>query len=102
MKAKVALFLILLLFITQPCFAAGVYGTVINKQGQVMPGITVSLVHEKMGRSSSSITDGSGRYKISALPNNNKFYIEAHWGKELIYRQAIVVSGNMKTNIKIR
>ncbi len=72
-------------------------GIVINQYNNPIPGLTVSLVHPYVGRSSPSITDSWGRYFFSNVPLiNTPYYIEIYWGYQLIYRSIVVIVGNVQ------
>ncbi len=57
------------------------------------PGLTVSLVHPRLGRSAPAISDGNGTftfYEIPIMPT--QYFIEVYWGGRLIFRNAIFVN----------
>jgi hypothetical protein len=66
-------------------------GTVMNAQGQPLPGVTVSLVHQSLGRSTPAITDVSGHFFIPNVPMNQNYYFEIYWGNQIIYRNTLLV-----------
>ena len=63
---------LLALCVAAPVFAqsdtATVVGTVVDDQGGVLPGVTVSARNEATGLSRDSVTDTGGRFRIAALP----------------------------------
>jgi len=72
-------------------------GTVTNQYNIAIPGLTVSLVHPSVGRSSPSITDSWGRFFFSNVPLiNTPYYIEIYWGYQLIYRNTVMIVGNIQ------
>jgi phosphoribulokinase len=72
-------------------------GTVINQNHRPIPGLTVFLVHPSVGRGFPSVTDSFGRYFFSNVPRiSTPYYIEIYWGQRLIYRNTIVISGNVQ------
>ncbi len=76
-----------------PAIAVPVQGQVVSSQGPV-PGVTVFLVHQVLGRSAPSYTDLYGRFGWSAIPvRPEPYFLEIYWGPRLIYRQPILVSG---------
>lgn len=76
-----------------PAVTVPVQGQVLSSQGPV-PGVTVFLVHQILGRSAPSYTDLYGRFGWSAIPvRPEPYFLEIYWGPRLIYRQAIRVSG---------
>jgi len=78
-------------------------GTVTNKYNQPVPGVTVSLLHPQLGRSSSSITDSYGRYAIYGIPIHPvPYYIEVYWGSQLIYRSSVRIQRQTQWNIRIQ
>ena len=82
--------------------SVSIYGTVINSDGQPVPGITVSLVHPTFGRSAISWTGERGRYTIYGVSvHPAPYYIEAYWGDRLIYRAAVQVNGSLAWDITL-
>ena len=82
---------------------AAVFGTVTNRYNQPVPGVTVSLLHPQLGRSSPSVTDSYGRYSIYSIPTHSvPYYIEVYWGSQLIYRTSVQVQGQMPWDIRIQ
>lgn len=78
------------------------YSTMVPIQGQIIakatnvpaPGLTIFLIHEVLGRSAPSFSDGSGRFGWIAIPVRlEPYYIEVYWGTNLVYRQPIYVRG---------
>lgn len=67
-------------------------GTIVNAQGQPLPGVTVSLVHQSLGRSAPVITDVSGHFFMSNVPMNQMYYFEIYWGSQIIYRNILAVA----------
>ncbi|HXA09567.1 MAG TPA: carboxypeptidase-like regulatory domain-containing protein [Chthoniobacterales bacterium] len=64
-----------------------VEGYVYRSTGQPVPGVTVSLVHPSVGRSSPAMTNPGGYYYFSNVPmRGDPYYIEVYWGTELLYR----------------
>jgi hypothetical protein len=99
----IALFVCFLIPINVGAQPATIYGTVTNSANQPVPGVTVSLIHPQLGRSSPSVTDSYGRYSIYQIPVHSvPYYIEVYWGSQLIYRTSIPVSGQMNWNIRIQ
>jgi len=59
-----------------------------NNKGPA-PGLTVSLVHPKFGRSASATTDAYGHYMLADVPfRPDPYYLEVYWGRKLIFRSA--------------
>jgi hypothetical protein len=71
-----------------------VHGIVIDSRTQIpIPGLTVSLIHPILGRSSPAFTDIGGRFTFLAIPVRPELYfIEIYWGYNLVYRSQIMVS----------
>ena len=70
-----------------------VEGTVV-RGSQPLPGVTVSLVHPSVGRSSPSATNPKGYFYFSNVPiRPDPYYLEVYWGKELLSRTQVLVSG---------
>ena len=74
---------------------APVRGQVIDSRtGRPAPGLTVSLVHPRLGRSAPAYTDRNGVFAWNAIPMRHEpYYMEIYWGRNLIYRQALLVTG---------
>jgi len=59
-----------------------------------IPGLTVSLIHSALGRSVPATTDQFGRYVFYNIPARQEpYYMEIYWGKQLVYRDEIIVNG---------
>jgi hypothetical protein len=64
------------------------------KTNQPIPGLTVSLIHRILGRSASSFTDAFGHYAIFGIPPHSEpYYLEVYWGRTLVYRTPVSVTG---------
>lgn len=77
-------------------------GYMVPVQGQLfsrarnssVPGVTVFLVHQVLGRSAPSISDVYGRFGWSAIPiRPEPYFLEIYWGQTIIYRQQVGVFG---------
>ncbi|MGH8094629.1 MAG: carboxypeptidase-like regulatory domain-containing protein [Chthoniobacterales bacterium] len=70
-----------------------VEGYVYRSSGQPVPGVTVSLVHPAVGRSSPAITNPGGYYYFSNVPMRaDPYYIEVYWGTQLLYRNTFLAN----------
>lgn len=99
-KIKLALIVtIFLILFSNSVYAETLSGVVINRLNQPMPGLTVSLVHPNAGRSYPSTTDNIGRFFFSNVPlvppATGPFYLEIYWGNQLLYRNTVVIRGNV-------
>ncbi len=82
-----SVFLLCLLFNVVPSEAASMSGAVVNKTGQGIPGLTVSLAHPAVGRSYPCTTDELGRFVLNGIPPRPEpYYLEIYWGDQLVYR----------------
>lgn len=82
---------------------ATIHGTVKNRNHQPVPGVTVSLLHPQLGRSSPSVTNSYGQYTIYGIPIHPvPYYIEVYWGSQLIYRGSVPVQGQTLRDIIIQ
>jgi hypothetical protein len=104
---KLTRFLLVLFFITmfipisntqgQPVLGPSVpvQGLIVSQVNNApVPGLTVFLVHEILGRSTPAFTDVYGRFGWSMIPiRPEPYFLEVYWGENLIYRQPIQVSG---------
>ena len=97
-----------LAFILTLCFsiiarAESLTGQVVNKSGQALPGLTVSLVHPKSGRSYPVVTDRRGRFIFRYVPRiSDPYYLEIYSGKRLLYRKKLIVRGDQNlSNIRL-
>jgi hypothetical protein len=71
-----------------------VHGQLLSRNQGPVPGVAVSLVHQQLGRSSPSHTDGYGRFGWTAIPvRPEPYYLEMYWGSKLIYRSQLFVQG---------
>jgi hypothetical protein len=69
-------------------------GFVHSAQFGPVAGVTVSLVHPMIGRSSPVFTGPTGGYFFSNVPvQSQPYYIEAYWGNQLLYRGILAYVG---------
>jgi hypothetical protein len=79
---------------TQVAPTALVEGYVIRGYNQPVPGLTVSMAHPFIGRSSPSITNPTGYYYFVNVPmRTDPYYIEVYWGTQLLFRNTVTVTG---------
>jgi hypothetical protein len=65
-----------------------------NRTGVGAPGLTASLIHPLLGRSTPTLTDADGHFGWAAIPMRSEpYYLEIYWGNNLIYRQEVRVQG---------
>lgn len=107
MKRNLLTFLSALLFCcnlpaqTAPLPPVG--GIVFSRTNGVLPGVTVSLVHPEVGRSSPAVSNMQGVYFFGNVPSHpHPYYIEAYWGNTLIYRGVVSYKGgSIQFNIEL-
>jgi hypothetical protein len=70
-----------------------VQGQVLSRSsGGPVPGVSVVLVHQQLGRSALSYTNNLGHFGWSAIPiRPEPYFLEIYWGQQLIYRQPVTV-----------
>jgi hypothetical protein len=74
--------------------APPISGTVISAQRGPLGGVTVSLVHPVIGRSSPVFSAPNGTYFfVNIPPQQQPFFIEAYWGNQLLFRGQLVYQG---------
>jgi hypothetical protein len=56
-----------------------------------IPGLTVFLVHPSVGRSYPKLTDTTGRFWFSDVPQADTYYLEIYWGDDILYRKTVWV-----------
>jgi hypothetical protein len=99
---RAALALALSLFLAPQARAqnsvAPVAGVILdNRSGTGAPGLTAYLIHPVLGRSAPTLTDADGHFGWAAIPMRSEpYYLEIYWGKNLIYRQQLVVPGPVR------
>jgi hypothetical protein len=72
-----------------------------GKSGAPVPGLLVSLVHSKLGRSTPSYTNQYGYFRMVNIPIHKiPYYLEVYWGKRLILRSKISVQGPLNLPMK--
>lgn len=96
-KPLVAFLIIFLMFGHAAVSAAGeavVSGVLISRANNIgAPGLTVSLLHPKLGRSAPAISDSYGRFMFYGIPiMPSPYYLEVYWGTQLIYRNSVMVT----------
>ena len=68
-----------------------------NHTGTGAPGLTAYLIHPVLGRSVPTLTDADGHFAWSAIPMRPEpYYLEIYWGRNLIYRQQLLVPGPVR------
>lgn len=70
-----------------------IYGTVSSKARGPISGVSVSLVNPTLGRNPPAFTDAKGYYFFTNVPPGQTYYIEAYWGKKLLYREKLDYQG---------
>jgi Carboxypeptidase regulatory-like domain len=93
--------LLLLLLILLPAVGAqaqtaAVSGRIVRGDGSPVPGLTVSLVHPQIGRSQPISSDETGHFVFYNVPiHPEAYYVEIYWGERLIYRNSVLVHGDV-------
>ncbi|HYR23126.1 MAG TPA: carboxypeptidase-like regulatory domain-containing protein [Chthoniobacterales bacterium] len=83
-------------------FNPPIYGQVISQSRGPVAGITVSLVHPTLGRSTPVFTQQNGSYFFANVPPGQTYYIEAYWGNTLLYRGVVnYYGGSVAFNIPL-
>jgi hypothetical protein len=90
--------LLLICGVARACCSAS--GTVLNRNNQPIPGLSVYLVHPRAGRSAAKTTNNAGTFNFDTVPpQNDSYYLEIYWGKQLQYRKPVIV--NRDTNFGV-
>ena len=94
----ITLILLIVLVMDASAQVGFVSGEIRTRSNQPIPGLTVSLVHPVVGRISlSSITDAAGRFFIDNVPRrSDPYYLEIYWGKNLRFRNTVIVNGPVR------
>jgi hypothetical protein len=100
-RARSVLPLVLLLLLFGPQVARAqqsrpaVTGRVLSRQNSgPIPGLTISLAHPVVGRSTPAYTDNGGFFSFGYVPPRlEPYYLEVYLGNSLIYRTPIVING---------
>ena len=75
-----------------------IHGTVMSQsRGAPVCGITVSLVHPTLGRTTPVFTRADGYYSFTNVPSGQTYYIEAYLGDKLLYRETVKYQGGSVT-----
>jgi len=97
MKIRIVIIIGIVLITTSTGIAETLYGVILNQHNTPIPGLTVSMVHPSVGRSFPSITDPLGRYFFNNVPLiNSPFYLEVYWRYQMLYRNTIMIRGNVQ------
>jgi hypothetical protein len=105
MRQRAAALLLALGLLTLPCVSAAqvlgtVAGTVKDASGAVLPGVTVEVSSPALiEKVRSSVTDGSGQYRIINLPPGNYTITFTLTGFSNVRREGIEVSANFTATI---
>jgi hypothetical protein len=95
-QALLLLLLILLPAVGAQAQTAAVSGQLVRGDGSPIPGLTVSLVHPQIGRSQPIASDENGHFVFYNVPiHSEAYYVEIYWGDQLIYRNAVLVQGDV-------
>jgi hypothetical protein len=79
-----------------------IYGQVVSQTRGPLSGITVSLVHPTLGRSTPVFSQSNGYYFFASVPSGQTYYIEAYWGSNLLYRGTVnYLGGSIPYNIPL-
>ncbi len=78
-------------------------GVVFSEQRGPMGGVTISLVHPAVGRSSPALSAANGGYFFANVPPQAQpYFIEAYWGNQLLYRgQVRYEGGTVRFDIRL-
>ena len=78
-------------------------GVVISDQRGPVGGVTISLVHPAVGRSSPALSAPNGAYFFANVPPHAQpYFIEAYWGNQLLYRgQVRYQGGSVRFDIRL-
>ncbi len=66
-------------------------GAVVDRQSHPAPGLSVSLIGPN-GQTKSVTTDKNGKFVFANVALGSVYYVEVHWGAELMYRQPVTVT----------
>jgi hypothetical protein len=77
--------------------APPIQGTVFSNSRGPISGVTVSLVHPTLGRTTPAFTQAGGYYFFTNVPPGQTYYIEAYWGNQLLYRGTVNYGGGSIT-----
>ena len=78
---------------TEPAQSVVRGNVIVNTTHTPASGLTVSLLHPRLGRSVPAITDNYGNYTFIQIPlMPDPYFIEIYWGNQLIYRNIITVN----------
>src|SRR6266480_4289443 len=103
MNLRLLIFLVAITLIT-PCgnlraqIAPPIQGTVFSYSRGPISGVTVSLLHPTLGRTTPVFTQAGGYYFFTNVPPGQTYYIEAYWGNQLLYRGTVYYSGGSVTH----
>jgi hypothetical protein len=91
MNKRAVLLVLLILVLSQAALAqrqggASVGGIVLDRQGQRVPGLSVSLIDQRQQRRS-AVTDRNGQFVFTGVAAGQVYMLEIYWGRELMYRQ---------------
>lgn len=79
-----------------------VFGQVANA-GVPAAGLTVSLVHQEIGRIDPVATDGLGRFVIPRVPvQQAPYYLEIYWGPTIVRRDTVRVDSSAAEDGRVR
>jgi Carboxypeptidase regulatory-like domain len=70
-----------------------IYGMVISQTRGPVSGVSVSLVHPTLGRTTPAFSQANGYYFFTNVPPWQTYYIEAYWGNSLLYRGTVYYGG---------
>ena len=82
----------------------GIYGTVTDQAGGVVPGATVTVIHVETGRSRSTKTNSEGQYLFQLLPVGTFRVVVEQPGFMRVERTGLVlqVNDNVKVDVRLQ
>ena len=94
----------LLLLAGSSAFAqqATITGTVTDSSGGVLPGVTITVVHEETGNTFEAVTDGQGQFRVAVRVGTHRltaslsgFQTSARTGLQLLLNQTLSLTLQM-------
>ena len=79
---------------------ASLAGTVVDRWGNPVPGLTVVLFHPPSGMSFQAWTDGWGRFYFPNIPPRpDPYFLQVFWGPNLVFEMPVRVPGHVNVGI---
>ena len=87
-------------FILDSALAASLQGSVIDRNGNNVPGVLVSIARPGANVGPSVYTNRDGRFFFLNITDGS-YQVQVHWGDDLVYRRQHLVAGDVDLELRL-